>query len=87
MRHIRNETELGVAIRERRENAQLTQAQLAERANVSRAFLSELERGKRPRAELSRVLSVLRALETAIVLEEHKTLTTDEALAKLLGIS
>lgn len=86
MRPIRNESELGVAIRERRENAQLTQAQLAERANVSRAFLSELERGKRPRAELARVLSVLWALETAIALEEHKTLTTDEALTKLLGL-
>ncbi|ACZ20820.1 Helix-turn-helix protein [Sanguibacter keddieii DSM 10542] len=82
---IRNEIELGPALRERRERAGLTQAQLALRANVSRAFVIDIERGRRPRAELTRVLAVMRALDSAITLVDHQAQTAEEALADLLG--
>lgn len=55
---IQTEHQLGAALRERRERLSLTQAQVAERAGVSRAFVTELERGRRPRAESMRVCSL-----------------------------
>lgn len=82
---VRNEIELGAALRERRERAGLTQAQLATRANVSRAFVIDVERGRRPRAELTRVLAIMRALDSAITLVDHRSQTAEEALADLLG--
>ena len=85
MRPIRNEIELGAALRSRRERAALTQGQLAERASVSRAFIIDLERGRRPRAELNRVLSVMRALDAAIELVDHSERPANEILADLLG--
>lgn len=84
---ILNELQLGAALRERRERAALTQAQVADRAAVSRAFLIDLERGRRPRAELTRVLSVMRALDAAIVLTDYQAKTAEEALDELLGCS
>lgn len=84
MRPIRNEIELGAALRDRRESAGQTQAQLAERAGVSRAFLIDLERGRRPRAELTRVLAVMRAVDAAITLVDHRAKTAQDALADLL---
>lgn len=82
---VRNEIELGAALRERRERAGLTQAQLAIRANVSRAFVIDVERGRRPRAELTRVLAVMRALDSAITLVDHRSQTAEEAMAELLA--
>lgn len=84
---IRNEIELGAGLRERRERAQLTQGQLATRAGVSRGFIIDIERGRRPRAELNRVLAVMRALDAAITLTDHRTRTPEQALADLLGES
>lgn len=52
---------LGAKVREARRERRLTQAQIAQTANVSRAFVVELERGH-PRAELGKVLAVLGAL-------------------------
>jgi transcriptional regulator with XRE-family HTH domain len=45
-----------------RRDAGLTQAQLAERAGVSRRWIGELEAGKRPGAELSLVMRTADAL-------------------------
>ncbi|WP_162458259.1 helix-turn-helix transcriptional regulator [Pseudactinotalea terrae] len=87
MRSIRNAGELGAALRERRLRAGLTQAQVAERAEVSRAFVTELERGRRPRAELMRVFMVMRALETGLELVDAPTKTADQALSELLGFA
>ncbi len=50
------------AVRSRRASHRLTQTQLAERANVGRRFISDLEAGH-PRAELAKVLAVLEALD------------------------
>lgn len=82
---ITQEKELGAALRSRRDRAGLTQGQLAERAGVSRGFVIDLERGLRPRAELFRVLAVIKALDAAIALVDHRTQTPEEALAELLG--
>jgi HTH-type transcriptional regulator / antitoxin HipB len=82
---IENVIQLGAALRERRERAGLTQAQLAEKAGVSRAFVMDLERGRRPRAELGRVLAVVGALDSAILLVDADHRETAEILAALLG--
>ncbi|OLT50990.1 helix-turn-helix domain-containing protein [Cellulosimicrobium sp. CUA-896] len=85
MRPIANEIQLGAALRERRERAGLTQGRLAERAGVSRAFVIDLERGRRPRAELNRVLSVMRALDAAITLVDDEHRDAEDVLTELLG--
>lgn len=84
MRFIANEIQLGAALRERRERAGMTQGRLAERAGVSRAFIIDLERGRRPRAELGRVLSIMRALDAAIMLVDDDHRDTDDILTELL---
>lgn len=52
-----------MAIKDARTSQQLTQAQLAARADVSREWLIGVEQGSRPRAELTKILSVLRSLD------------------------
>ncbi|HUB35400.1 MAG TPA: helix-turn-helix domain-containing protein [Solirubrobacteraceae bacterium] len=52
---------LGQAIRHYREEAGLTQAQLAEMAGLNRTYLSDLERGKETE-QLRRALRVLKLL-------------------------
>jgi HTH-type transcriptional regulator / antitoxin HipB len=84
MRAITNEIQLGAALRERRERAGLTQGRLAERSGVSRAFVIDLERGRRSRAELGRVLSVMRALDAAITLVDVERRDTEDVLTELL---
>lgn len=49
-------------IRDERIARSLTQAQLAREAGVSREWLIGVEQGSRPRAELTKILSVLSAL-------------------------
>lgn len=85
MKGLTNEIELGAALRDRRKRTGLTQARLSELAGVSRAFVIDLERGRRPRAELNRVLSVVRALDAAVTLVDHHERTADDMLATLLG--
>ena len=76
---------LGAAIRMHRSTRGWTQAELAERAGVSRRFVSELEAGERTGAELARVLAVLRALRLAISLVDRGTESFDGALEDVLG--
>lgn len=60
-RSIGTSDTVGAVIRAEREAQHLTQAQLAQKAHVSRGFLIELEEGH-PRAELGKVLDVFGAL-------------------------
>ncbi len=53
---------LGAALRDAREDAGLTQAQLADQAGVSRRWLSTVELGSRQGIEVGGVLKVLTAL-------------------------
>jgi HTH-type transcriptional regulator / antitoxin HipB len=63
MRQVRTVVDLGVVVRAARRRANWTQAELAERAGVSRQWVVALESGQAARAELGRVLSVLAALD------------------------
>lgn len=63
---------IGAAIREERLEHELTQAQLASRAHVSREWLSGVERGERTGAELSKVLRVLSALDLELSIASTK---------------
>lgn len=58
--------DLGAAVRRARRAAGLSQQALADRAGVSRQWLSRLESGKGPAAEMGKVLDVLAALGLAV---------------------
>lgn len=58
--------DLGAAVRQARRDAGVTQQQLAVRAGVSRQWLSGIESGRNPSAELRKVLDVLAALGLAL---------------------
>src|SRR5271168_3516741 len=62
---IRNPTDLGAFIRDRRSQLGLDQAELAERSGTSRKWLIEVEQGK-PRAEIGLILRTLKALEVSL---------------------
>ncbi|MCL2826936.1 MAG: helix-turn-helix domain-containing protein [Eggerthellaceae bacterium] len=81
---MRNEIELGRAIREMRKQRGLTQAELAKQAQVSRAYVIMLEQGTGTRAELGRAIRVVRALGQQLALVPDTTLPYEEALQQLL---
>lgn len=60
---IRSVRDLAALVRTARLSRGWTQDELAHRAQVSRKWLSQLERGTHQRAELGHVLAVLRALD------------------------
>jgi HTH-type transcriptional regulator / antitoxin HipB len=62
---INNTRDLGLYIRDRRRRLDLTQAELATSAQVSRRWLSDLEAGKAT-AEIGLVFKVLHALDLAL---------------------
>jgi HTH-type transcriptional regulator/antitoxin HipB len=64
---IRNTTDLGAFIRDRRAQLGLDQVELAERAGTSRKWLIE-EQGK-PRAEIGLILRTLKALGVSLDLK------------------
>ncbi len=82
---IADPSALGAALREVRTAHGWTQAELAERAGVSRRLVIELERGARPRTELVRVFAVLRALGKSIQLVDDEPSTFDDVLSEVLG--
>ncbi len=60
--------DLGAAVRDARQQAGLSQQALANRAGVPRQWVSRLETGSNPGAELRKVLDVLAALGLAVKL-------------------
>lgn len=60
---------LGAAIRHYREQAGLTQAELAERAGLHRTYLSALEQG-RGTEQVKRILQLLKHLGVRVTLEK-----------------
>jgi DNA-binding XRE family transcriptional regulator len=60
---------LGAAIKHYREQAGLTQAELAEKASIHRSYLSELETGAETE-QLRRILRVLRQLGVRMTLNK-----------------
>jgi len=87
MNTVSSEIDLGRAIRDKRKQLGLTQAELAEKAQVSRAYIVMLEQGSGIRAELGRVLRVIRALDLQLALTPRATLTYEDALKQLLDRS
>lgn len=77
--------EIGAAIREARKSAGMTQADLAKRAGVSRAFLIDIEKGARQRAELSQVRSLFRTLDLSLTARSKPAPTFEQAYAQLTG--
>jgi len=61
---------LGAAIRHFREEAGLSQAELAESVGLNRTYLSDLERGKKETEALKRVLRLLRRVGVRMTLEK-----------------
>jgi transcriptional regulator with XRE-family HTH domain len=59
----------GAAIKHYREQAHLTQADLAERSGLNRTYLSQLEQGEQT-AQLRRLFRVLKQLGVEITLEK-----------------
>jgi HTH-type transcriptional regulator / antitoxin HipB len=77
---IRSPADLGSTVRGRRTELRLTQADVAEAAGVSRAWLIDLEKGK-PTVELSRVLGVLDALGLTVDLRPADSTSPDSPSA------
>jgi HTH-type transcriptional regulator/antitoxin HipB len=69
---IRNAKEIGALVRENRVKLKLSQAQLAERAGVSRLWIVHLEKGKST-AQLDLVLRTLDILGLSVDLSAKTT--------------
>lgn len=78
--------ELGAAVRAERKRRGLTQATVAEQAEVSREWLSRLENGA-PRLEVDKVLRTLDVLEIKLVAADARPTQRDIALAQSIAWS
>jgi y4mF family transcriptional regulator len=74
---INNWTKLGSIVRDTRRRRGWSQAELARRAHVSRAWLAKLEAGHRG-AELEQILRLLAALGLALAVREATVRFTDD---------
>lgn len=83
MQSISSVHDLVGAVRGRRRDLGLSQAELAARARVSRQWVSAFESGK-PTAELGLVMRVLDALDLALALDERRIETRPVDLDALL---
>lgn len=77
---LRTPHDLGSAVRGRRAELKLSQAEVAKAAGVSRAWLIELEKGK-PTVELGRVLGVFDVLDLSVDLRPTDSASPDTARA------
>lgn len=69
---IANGTQLGAAIRAARTRARMTQEELARRAGTSRRWLSMLENGESPGAEIGKILATLDTLDITLRLSTRE---------------
>ena len=68
--NARSASRLGQAIRGLRSQRGLTQAQLAQRAGVSRQWLNYVERGRKKGLEISLIMQVLDALDASLAIRD-----------------
>ena len=69
---VRSARELGEVVRARRKEKGLTQTQVAELTGTSLRFVTELERGLRTQASLSKVLTVCNRLALDVVVQARE---------------
>lgn len=69
---IRSSSDLGTQVREERRKKNLSQADLAARAGVSRRFIYQLENGTRESFPLGKVLQVIRRLNLELKVSKRK---------------
>ncbi|WP_158564377.1 helix-turn-helix domain-containing protein [Jiangella anatolica] len=82
---FRSTRELGAAVRDRRNERELTQAELARRAGVSREWVNALERGK-PNVNVTQLMDVLEVLDLALDLTPlTRDTRADEIIDELFG--
>lgn len=72
MEHINARTlpQLGLAIRRLRDRRNLSQAELAERAGVSRQWIIAVEQGRKNGLEVGLVMRVLDALDASLTVRD-----------------
>ena len=75
--------QIGAAIRSARKRAGITQAELADRAGVSRRWLITLERGQAERAELGKILDTLDTLDLTITITPRRKNPLTDLLEEL----
>lgn len=75
---------LGVAVRDRRRERGMTQAELAQAAGVSRGWLVRFERGL-DNAEAGTVFRVLQTLDLELVVRPHVPTDEEDLLSEALG--
>ncbi|MCH8560347.1 helix-turn-helix transcriptional regulator [Nesterenkonia sp. DZ6] len=89
MRKLNNVRELGLAIRDARRSAGLTQLQLSKQANVSRRWLIAVENGEAKAPDATKIFDTLRALNISFGLgspEEVPAPRPNQAAADALQI-
>lgn len=79
--------ELGATVRAERKRRGLTQAAVAEQAEVSREWLSRLENGGAPRLEVEKVLRTLNVLKIKFVTADARPTQRDIAMAQSIAWS
>lgn len=77
-RSINSIRDIAAAVRGRRQDLRLSQAELAARAGVSRAWLNAFEAGK-PTAQLDLVIRLLDALDLRLALDDGDRTINDRA--------
>lgn len=82
---IRTASELGLALRERRRELGLTQAELAARIEVSRQWVGSAERGKH-RADVGLVLRAAQALHLILDLRSERASAASDRKARRVDI-
>lgn len=76
---VRSVAQLGAVVRRLRHDRSWTQRELAEIAQVSRVFVSQLENGK-ARSELRLVLAVLQALDATVMVAQGASVDATDLL-------
>lgn len=72
--------DLGAALHKRRIDLGLNQEQVCQKAGVARSWLSKLETGKHPGAEVQKVLDVAAALDLTVSLTPAPAVSRDADL-------
>ncbi len=70
---FKNAADLGVLIKDERKKKNLTQAELAARAGVSRRLIYQLENGSRESFPLGKIFQIIRRLNLELSVSKKRT--------------